>query len=71
MTPEAPPGFDEDGSPLLVPAGEGPNTVVHRIEFPEMPEVIHPTKSITGILFWSGIGLMTAWIVADRIWPKY
>ncbi len=70
MTPLPPPGYDEHGEPVLVPAGEAPGTVVHRFEFPEMPDAVHPTKSITGILFWTGIGLMTAYIVADRIWPK-
>lgn len=70
MTPAPPPGYDEHGEPVLVPAGEGPGVVTHRFEFPEMPDAVSPTKSLTGILFWTGIGLMTAWIVADRIWSK-
>jgi hypothetical protein len=40
------------------------------LKLPELPTVIDPTKSLTGILFWGGVGLMGAYIISNRIFGK-
>jgi hypothetical protein len=36
----------------------------------DVPSVIDPTKSLTGILFWGGVGVVGTYIIADRIFGK-
>lgn len=37
------------------------------LKIPDMPQVIDPGKSLTGVLFWGGVGLFAASLVANRL----
>lgn len=36
-------------------------------KIPDVPKVIDPAQSLTGVVFWGGVGLFGAYVVANRI----